>query len=1088
MSRISAFIAIFLCGLLPHSFSQTDSDSLLTASTLSGLKWRSIGPAFTSGRIADIAIHPEDENVWYVAVGSGGVWKTENAGTTWNSIFDGQASYSIGCVTIDPLNPHTIWVGTGENVGGRHVGYGDGIYQSTDDGKTWTNKGLKETEHISKIIIHPEDPNTIWVAAQGPLWSQGGERGLYKSSDGGETWNRTLGDDAWVGVTDVVIDPQDPNWLYAATWQRHRTVAAYLGGGPGTGLHRSTDGGETWQELTQGIPKGNLGKIGLAISPHNPDVLYAAIEEERLKGGVYISTNRGMSWSKQSSTVSGGTGPHYYQELFASPHAEGRLYLMDVRIQVSDDHGKTFRRLSEEDKHSDNHAIAFRKDDPDYLLVGSDGGLYESMDLAQSWRFIHNMPITQYYKVAVDDAEPFYFVYGGTQDNGSHGGPSQTDNQHGIRNADWFKTLFADGHQSATEPGNPNIMYAETQQGGLHRIDRITGEQVYIQPQSGEGEPYERYNWDAPIVVSTNNPATIYFASQRVWKSTDRGDSWTAISSDLTRNQERIALPIMGRVQSWDNAWDVGAMSNYNTIASLGISMINEQVIYAGTDDGLIQVTEDGGLNWRKIEVGEMPGVPATAFVNDIRPDLYDEGTVYVALDNHKYGDFNPYLMKSTDHGRSWQSIAGNLPDRTLVWRTVQDHVKADLLFAATEFGVYVTLNGGAQWTHLKGEFPTISVRDITIQRREDDLVAATFGRSFYILDDYSALREISETQLTAEATLFPVKDAWWYRPRTVVSSQGSAQYVAENPPFGAAFTYHLSEGLTTLAKERKEREKELAKTDADVPFPGWEALEEERIQEEPKILLTIRDNSGTIVNNVEGKTSKGFHRVNWDLRHASKNGIRMQQSEQSGFGFFGRGGFMATPGEYTVTLSKVVDGQMTELAGPQSFRLEPLRKGALEGASHQEIAAFRSILEEFQQDITATTTVLDNSLDKVRAMQVALGRLDGDQKALVAEIYEVKRQLLEIEQRLSGDDTKDEIGERSDPTPRNRMFVGFRALNTTYGPTAMHKESVDLGTKELSVIKQDLSTITEELLPQLEKKLMDSGAPWMEGQGLIGK
>ena len=728
-------LAILFCAT--PLFAQ-NGKSIVSTTNYNALKLRNIGPAFTSGRIADIAIHPDNENVWYVAVGSGGVWKTENSGTTWKSIFDGQGSYSVGAITIDPNNPHTIWVGTGENVGGRHVAYGDGIYRSDDDGKSWKNMGLEASEHISKIIIHPHNSDVIWVAAQGPLWSKGGDRGLYKSVDGGKNWTKTLGDDEWVGATDLVMDSRNPDVLYAATWQRHRNVASYMGGGPGSGLHKSTDGGETWTELKRGIPNSNLGKIGLAISSQNPDNIYAAIELDHAEGGVFMSSDRGATWQKMSNTVSGGTGPHYYQELYTSPHEEGKLYLMDVRIQVSEDHGRTFNRMNESEKHSDNHALAFREDDPNYLLVGSDGGLFESHDNTKNWRFIDNLPVTQYYKVAVDDAEPFYNVYGGVQDNGSQGGPSRTDNRHGIRNADWFKTNGADGHQSATEPGNPDIVYAESQQGGLVRVDRITGEQVYIQPQAREGEGFERFNWDAPIVVSPYSPTTLYFASQRVWKSENRGDSWTPISGDLTRNQERFELPIMGRVQSWDNAWDLNAMGVYNTIASLAVSPIKQGLIYAGTDDGIIQISENEGADWTKVELGSIKGIPETAFVNNLYADIHDENVVYAALDNHKFGDYSPYLIKSTDKGKTWQSISSNIPDRTLVWRLVQDHVNPELLFAATETGIYFTIDGGDEWVKLKGGSPTISFRDVTIQRRENDLVAASFGRGFFILDDYS--------------------------------------------------------------------------------------------------------------------------------------------------------------------------------------------------------------------------------------------------------------------------------------------------------------------------------------------------------------
>lgn len=1062
---------------------QEKSKSPFNDQNFSGLKLRNVGPAFASGRIADIAIHPNDDNVWYVAVGSGGVWKTKNAGITWKPLFDNQPTYSIGCITIDSNNPHTIWVGTGENVGGRHVGYGDGIYKSKDGGKTWKNMGLKESQHISKIIVHPENSDVLLVAAQGPLWNKGGERGLYKSTDGGKTWKKTLGDEEWTGVTDIVLDPRNPDWMYAATWQRHRNVAAYMGGGPGSGIHRSTDGGETWEKLSTGLPKSNLGKIGLAVSPQKPDIVYAAIELDRKKGGVYRSTDRGSSWQKRSDAVSGATGPHYYQELYASPHQFDRLYLMDVRIQVSDDGGKNFRRLSERNKHSDNHAIVFRADDPDYLLVGTDAGIYESFDLAENWRFIDNLPLTQYYKVAVDDAMPFYNIYGGTQDNGSHGGPSRTPNRHGIRNADWFKTLGADGHQSATEPGNPNITYAETQQGGLHRIDQITGEQVFIQPQARSGEDYERYNWDAPIVVSPFSPSRLYFASARVWRSDDRGDSWIPISGDLTRNQERITLPIMGKTQSWDSPWDIGAMSNYNTITSLSESPKQEGLIYAGTDDGIIQVTEDGGKNWRKIEVGTLPDVPKTAFVNDIKADLFDANTVYVALDNHKYGDLNPYLLKSTDRGKSWKSIKSNIPDRTLVWRLVQDHIKPNLLFAATEFGIYFTIDGGGKWIKIKGGAPTISFRDLAIQKRENDLVGASFGRGIFVLDDYSPLREISEEQMKEEATLFATRDAWWYVPRTIVGDMGASDYRAPNPEFGAVFTYYLSEGLSTLKAERKKAEKKLSKDGKDIPFPGWDAIEAERREEKPKIWLTIKDSDGKVVKKIAGKTNRGFHRMAWDLRYSSKNTIRVGQ--QANRRRFGGGGFMATPGTYTASLSKEVNGTITQLSKPVTFKVKPLQKGALEGASPEEIIAFRGELEGLQSAVSAAGIILNESVDRVKAMQTALTRIEVESNGLNSKLHQLKAELMDLDEQMNGNRSKGEIGERSNPTVRSRMFVAFRAMFSTYGPTKMQKESLEIGKKELSELTAKLVNISDNVIPALEKELEAAGAPWIEGQAL---
>ena len=1069
MKHLSLTLILSLCSLLALSQSET----IFNAKNFKGLELRNIGPAFTSGRIADIAIHPDNENIWYVAVGSGGVWKTTNAGVTWKPIFDSQSTYSIGCITIDPSNPHTIWVGSGENVGGRHVGFGDGIYKSEDDGKSWKNMGLTRSEHISKIVVHPDNSDVLWVAVQGPLWTSGGERGLYKSTNGGQSWKKTLGDDVWTGVTDLVIDPRNPQWLYAATWDRHRTVAAYMGGGPGSGLHRSTDGGETWRKLTSGIPKSNLGKIGLAISPQNPDVLYAAIELDRTTGGVFMSTNRGMSWVKQSDAVSGATGPHYYQELYASPHAEGRLYLVNNSMLVSDDFVKNFRRMKRDGMHSDSHSINFKESDPDFLLVGTDGGIYQSYDLAQTWQFIDNMPITQYYKVAVDDAAPFYWVYGGTQDNGSHGGPSRTDTWHGIRNADWVKTLGADGHQSATEPGNPNIIYAETQQGGLHRVDRITGDQVYIQPQPGEGEGYERFNWDAPIVVSEKSPSTIYFASYRVWKSTNRGDSWTAISGDLTRNEERITLPIMGKTQSWDNAWDVGAMSNYNTITSLGVSMLQDGLVYAGTDDGIVQVTEDDGGTWRKVDFKNQKSIPSTGFVNDIRADIHDENVVYMAMDNHKYGDFRPYIFRSGDKGKTWTSISGDLQDRTLVWRIVQDHVNKDLLFIGTENGIYFTVNGGKNWIKLEGGVPTIPFRDLTIQRRENDLVGASFGRSFFILDDISPLRQITEETNNQEATLFTIKDALWYSPRSIVSSQGAGKYFASNPPFGAVFTYYLKEKIPSLEDSRKKREKDLS---GNVPFPGWESLESEDRQERPGLFVIIKDEDGMVINTVKAKNKSGINRVSWNLRRKSGNGVQLGDGVTDGFS--------ALPGKYTATLVKVVDGVTTELDEAQEFNVIPLRNGALPNKDFSEFEDFRSMLEEFQQEIRSTGNALSKALERIDGFKVAFTRSDNQPTDLLKRIHDSKMDLIKLDSRLNGSETKGEIGEREAPNPRNRMFVGYRALSTTYGPTEMHKSVVQTGRNELKAISTELEKLLAQL-EEIESELIENGAPWIEGQGI---
>ncbi|MGD8346542.1 MAG: hypothetical protein PVI83_04820, partial [Lysobacterales bacterium] len=606
----------------------------MDAKTFSGLKWRGIGPALMSGRIADIAVDPKRRSTWYVAVGSGGVWKTENRGTTWTPVFDGQGSYSIGVVTIDPNDSNVIWVGTGENVSGRHVGYGDGVYRSLDGGSTWENMGLKESEHIGMIRIDPRNSDVVYVAAQGPLWSGGGDRGLFKSTDGGKTWKNILSGGEYTGVNEVHLDPRDPDVIYAAKHQRLRTVAALINGGPESGIFKSTDGGQSWRELTNGIPTEDKGKIGLAISPVDPDVVYATIELGARKGGFWRSTDAGGSWEKRSDYLSGGTGPHYYQEIFASPHKLDRVYQMDAMLHISDDGGKTFVQQPMGHRHSDHHATVFDPNDPDYVMYGTDGGIYESFDDGKTFRYIANLPITQFYKVAVDYDAPFYNVYGGTQDNNSQGGPSRTMNTNGIRNSDWFITLSGDGHQPAVDPTNPDIVYSQWQKGNITRYDRKTGETVYIKPQPAADEPNDRFNWDAPILISPHDPKRIYFASQRVWRSDNRGDSWTAISGDLSHGRDRLKMEMMGRVWSIDAPWDLMAMSEYGTVTSLSESPVEAGLLYAGTDDGRIHVSENGGESWRAIE--RLPGVADDYFVNDIKADRFDADTVYVVVDDHK--------------------------------------------------------------------------------------------------------------------------------------------------------------------------------------------------------------------------------------------------------------------------------------------------------------------------------------------------------------------------------------------------------------------------------------------------------------------
>ena len=832
-----------------------------------------------------------------------------------------------------------------------------------------------------------------------------------------------------------------------------------------------------------------MGKIGLAISPINPDVVYAAIELERRTGAVYRSADRGASWVKGADAVSGGTGPHYYQELYASPHYFDHIYLAGVRMHESKDGGKSFNTMREEHKHSDNHAMEFIAGDENYMMVGSDGGLYESFDKGSNWRYHTNLPVTQYYKVAVDDDKPFYNIYGGTQDNNTQGGPSRTDSAHGILNSDWEVILFGDGHQPATEPGNPDIVYAEWQQGNLTRYDRTTGEMVYIRPQPAEGEAPERFNWDAPILVSPHEPTRLYFASQRVWRSDDRGDSWTAISGDLTKNLERIQQPIMGGKQSWDGAWDIYAMSKYSTITALSESPVKEGLIYAGTDDGHIQITENGGKSWRKVDVSRLPKVPKTAFVNDIKADLHDADTVYIALDNHKFGDYKPYLLKSTNRGKSWKTMSGNLPDNHLVWRVVQDHVDPNLFFVGTEFGLFFSVDSGKKWVELEGNVPTIAFRDLAIQRRENDLVGASFGRGFFVLDDYSALRNLSEKKLEQESLLFPTRDALWYIERAPLGngakgSQGQNTYQAPNPEFGATFTYYLKDGIKSLAQQRKAKEKAAKKDKKSVGVPSWEALEKEHRQQAPSLWFTIRDAQGKVIRKIQGKTGKGIHRTTWDLRWPAHQAVGTQGN------YFAPNpqGPLVAPGSYSVSMSKEIDGVVTELQGPQSFEVVQMhQRGALKAVDGKKVAAFWKSHADVERVSGAIGMALSNGISRLDLIEQAMDRLPEALGDLDTEFATLRSQLLALDTRLNGNPARNQVGAAQEHVSVNdRLFhVGIGTFRSTYGPTPAIRKSLDIAKKELTDIRNTLNQLLTEAMPQFEQKLQSKGSPWIPGTPL---
>ena len=1053
----------------------------LVSGTFSGLAFRSIGPALTEGRISDIAVDPTNPAIWYLAVSSGGVWKTVNAGTTWKPIFDAQASYSIGCVTIDPNNPLTIWVGTGENNSQRSVGYGDGVYKSNDGGKSWKNVGLADSQHIAKIIVDPRNSDTVFVASQGPLWSAGGDRGVFKTTDGGTTWTAVLEISEHTGVTDMVYDPRNPDIMYAASYQRRRHVWTLINGGPESSIHKTSDGGTTWKKSAVGLPGVDLGRIGLAIAPSLPHTLYAIVEAAQGKSGFYRSTNQGASWHKRGKYVAGS--PQYYQEIVVDPKDPNLIYSNDTWLNVSKDGGKTFKRVGERSKHVDNHVTWIDPTRSNHLLVGCDGGLYESFDQGANWMFRANLPITQFYKISTDNAEPVYNVFGGTQDNYSLAGPSRTLNQHGIRNSDWYVTHGGDGFETQVDPKDPNTIYAQAQYGNLARFDKISGEEVNIQPQAEEGEALI-WNWDSPLLISPHSNTRLYFAANKLFRSDDRGNSWRAVSGDLSRGLDRNKLKVMGRVWGVDTVSKNRSTSQYGAIVALAESSVTEGLLVVGTDDGLIQISEDGGTNWSKQET--FPGIPERAYAVWVACSQHSADVIYAGFNNHKMGDFKPYLLRSGDRGKTWTSIVADLPERGSIYSLVEDHVNANLLFAGTEFGVYFTLDTGKKWLELGGGMPTVAARDMEIQKRENDLVVGTFGRGIYILDDYTPLRHISAESLEKDALLFPVKDALSFIPSTPLGTpgkgfQGDNLYTAKNPPEGAVFTYYLPEALQTRQQKRRKQEKKAIKAGEDTPYPSWDELKQEDRERKPEIVLTIRDDKGAVQRRLTGPHSAGFHRVSWNLRLPTPNPVKLGGGGAfNPFAGFGDGP-LVTPGTYQVAIEKRVDGKLEAFGETRSFHVKPVFPKEDDPSIR---LAFQKDVAELQRVMRATNKVINQTEDRLKHLEKAILVTADAGEEQMSQVYALLEQLADIENELYGDNT---VGSRFEPTTPGLMErignIVYGSWGSTDAPTQTARKGYEIASKSFGNLLDRLRKLVQVDLKKLEDELEEAGAPWTPGR-----
>ncbi len=1055
------------------------------ANPLAQLPLRNIGPAYPSGRISDFAVYPGGSHHYLVGTASGGLWRTTNGGTTWSPIFDNEGSYAIGVVELAPGDAKTIWVGTGENNAQRSVAFGDGVYKSTDGGKTWSHMGLKDSGHISQIWIHPDDPNTVLVAAQGPLWSDGGDRGLYKTTDGGENWERVLEIDEHTGINEFVVHPDNPDHIVASSYQRRRHVWTLINGGPGSGIHRSLDGGETWTEITAGLPSDDMGRIGLAMAPSSPDMLYAIIEANDEEKGVYRSSDFGQSWEKRSGHMT--TSPQYYNEIVVDPKDPNVLYSLDTFSKRSEDGGKTFTDLGIDHRHVDDHALWIDEHNTQHMIIGGDGGIYETWDGGQLWRHIDNLPIVQFYRIEPDNAEPFYNVCGGTQDNNSLCGPSRTAVVHGITNSDWHIVLGGDGYKPQIDPNDPNIVYAQYQYGGLARYDRRTQERLYITPQPEPGENAYKWNWNTPLLISPHDPERLYYAAEYVFQSDDRGNSWRKISPDLTRQIDRNALEVMGRVWSVDAIAKNDSTSIYGSIIGLDESPLQEGLMYVGTDDGVISVTEDGGENWRSVDT--VRGVPDMSLVEDLVASVHDENVAYAVFDNHKRGDYAPYVYKTTNKGRSWQPISSDLPEWGPAHTIAEDHEDPDLLFVGTEFGLFVTQDGGDSWHELSKNFPTIDVRDLEIQRRENDLVVGTFGRGVYILDDYSPLRTNPDTLDEAEATLFAVKDPWLYIEGDLWGTWGGAKafngdnfWFAENPPFGAVFTYYLRDGLKTAQEVRREAEIEIEGEGGDTPYPSWEALRAEDREDEPAIVFTIRNADGDVVRRITGAHGEGLHRVAWDLRHERPDPVDLGDDGSSLFGGTPVGP-LAAPGEYTVQLSKRVDGVMTPLGEPQSFEVKPLGLSPEAADDRDALLAFQTETSELIRAVASASRASGEVRDRIDHLKAAIDRTPAADDSHREQIMAIEARLDEFDVMLRGDST---VTSRNEPAPwgiaARANSIRGASWRSQSPPAEVHTSAYDIAAEEFGEALSDLTAIEDDLRA-LEEELGEQGAPWTPGR-----
>ena len=1026
------------------------------SSMLQEFAWRPIGPAVTSGRVVDLAV-AEGPNrtgqmgtLLYAAAASGGVWKSVNAGTTWEPVFDKQTTASIGDIALAPSNSEIVWVGTGEANNQRSSSWGDGVYKSENGGKTWQNMGLRTSQHIGRIVVHPTNPNIVYVAAVGPLWTDGGERGLYKTTDAGKTWKAVLTISQHTGVTDVIMDPTDPNVMYAAAFQRQRKAYSFVGGGPESGIYKSTDAGDTWTRLKEGLPTGDIGRIGLDVSRSQPRTIYATLETKTPE--IYRSDDYGASWKKTGTYFE---YPWYMSQIRVDPKNPDRVYLLGVPIFVSEDGGATSRPTAQS-AHVDYHAMWIDPTDPDHFIVGNDGGVYITHDRGQTMDFVSNLPIAQYYAIDLDNRLPFYYVYGGLQDNNSWAGPSQTRNRQGITSSDWYVTVGGDGFYSAVDPTDPSVVYAESQNGGIVRYDVKTGEQKSIQPQPKYGSQNLRWNWSVPIVISPHDHNTVYFGAQYLFRSPYRGDSWEQLGGDLTRHLDRDKLPLMGKTWTDSAVARHAGTAEFGNISTIDESPMKKGLIYVGTDDGLIQMSRDGGATWTKID--KFPGVPDMTYVSRVVASSHDEGTVYATFDGHRSNDFKAYVLKSADYGKTWTSISSNLPVSSV--QVIREHPRAgSLLFIGNEVGAFYSANGGGSWSKLQYNLPTVAVHDIKIHPRENDLVIGTHGRGIFIIDDITPLEKLADADRAGKFYVFPVKPVTLFNYNGSVpgglrgaGALGERSFSAPNPPFGSTLTYYVKDSL-----------------------PKGRSL-----------TLAILDSTGKRIRDLTVNTKAGMHRATWDLRLAAPY---YNPTPRVGRGGGQPQGAFVLPGRYLARLTLAGKDSLPAsfVETPVVVNADPLV--ALTPSEYQALHALRLNAADQQARVQAVVRSAELIKDQMTEVKNALKSVQGSDSLLkqtTAVGKEIDSILKSVRGEQGGPPADADDKNKYQPSIQDRVNqVASEIGDVTSPPTQLQRETLDMAMKDLARETARLNTLLTARVPALNKALDAAGVPWTVGRAI---